>query len=499
MAIMNGLTPVRGRLGGTGFRQQTVRTGRSGSGTYRRRTVAFQIQETVANPNTRGQQRQRGAFALIVALGSALNSTGILPNYYPSGTGLGNFQKFVSDNVLTIANGGAIVQNPDDAGDNYVDFRQLKVTRGSVTIPTEVFSAPELDDDCQCGRKIAWSFDGTQGWPSPQNWKLVLVGIKLDNTGAIEDVVQSQACASLDQCLATVTLPKCDCCKTYWYAFFTDLSTGYNTASTYLGTCDTVVPVYDPLTSCATCITVAGRNSDFLPPSDDPINCGDEVYDMTKVFFNGNSRFQATPGPSFTPVNVCPDCPDYKFTLDLITDQTIFELTVFVKPVDPDNVYTFSGIPGSLTIPSTVASIDEVKALFSAFLSGSGYFVGDVTYNDVTQRYFVRIWAEADSLLTFNGSQVDLEEEGATGIIPSLSNGDTLVNILMTRIQPEPQLELYNGSYANLPGVIQSSAETVSVVLESAVEGCGRTLEFQYVSGRGQRSGYIITTDIMAT
>lgn len=497
MAIMNGLTPVRGRLGGTGFRQQTVRTGRSGSGTYRRRTVAFQIQETVANPNTRGQQRQRGAFALIVALGSALNSTGILPNYYPSGTGLGNFQKFVSDNVLTIANGGAIVQNPDDAGDNYVDFRQLKVTRGSVTIPTEVFSAPELDDDCQCGRKIAWSFDGTQGWPSPQNWKLVLVGIKLDNTGAIEDVVQSQACASLDQCLATVTLPKCDCCKTYWYAFFTDLSTGYNTASTYLGTCDTVVPVYDPLTSCATCITVAGRNSDFLPPSDDPINCGDEVYDMTKVFFNGNSRFQATPGPSFTPVNVCPDCPDYKVSLEQITVQDIFYLDVDVNVGGDDNVYTFTGIP-SLTIPATGLSIDAVKDLFVAHFAGTGYWVQTVSLA-APGVYTVIVWCELDSAITYNAVAITREFTDQTGIIPSLSNGDTLVNILITDIESDPSVELYNGSYANLPGVIQSSAETVSVVLESAVEGCGRTLEFQYVSGRGQRSGYIITTDIMAT
>ena len=487
MAIMNGLTPMRCRLGGTGFRQQTVRTGRAGSGTYRRRTVAFQIQETVANPNTRGQQRQRGAFALIVALGSALNSTGILPNFYPSGTGLGNFQKFVSDNVLTIANGGAIVQNPDDAGDNYVDFRQLKVTRGSVTIPTEVFSAPELDDDCACGRKIAWSFDATQGWPSPQNWKLVLVGIKLDNTGAIEDVVQSQACSSLDQCLATVTLPKCDCCKTYWYAFFTDLSTGYNTASTYLGTCDTVVPVYDPLTSCATCITIAGRESDFLPPSDDPINCGDEVYDMTKVFFNGNSRFQATPGPSFTPVNVCPDCPDYKVSLEQITGQDGFLVTTS----DPTNVIEFGGVAGSLTFPSAGQTVDTVRDLVTSFLSGSGYFLVSVDLV-APDLYNMVIWGETGSTITYNGTPSLPRPVTTAGIIPTISNGDTLTNVLITDVESDPSVELYNGPYSGLPGVIATDAQTISVTLTSAVEGCNRQVTLQYVDGRGQRSGFIV-------
>jgi hypothetical protein len=329
MAIMNGLTPVRGRLGSTGFRQQTVRTGRAGSGTYRRRTVAFPIQETVTNPNAPGQQRQRTSFALVVALGSALNAKGILPNFYPSGSGLGNFQKFVSDNVLTLGAGGSIVQNPNNSADVYVDFRYLKITRGSITVPIEVYQGNAADTDCDCSRTLAWSFDATQGWPTPySDWKLLLVGIKIDSTGAIEDIVQSQPCATIDQCLATVTLPKCDCCKTYWYGFFVNPVTGYNTASVYLGTCENTdqLPVYDP-ENCLTCNVIATDLIPFTPPSEMPEKCGDEKVDMASVFFNGGSNFANIPGPDFSPVVGCVVLvPDFSPTLLTFTDQPTYSI-----------------------------------------------------------------------------------------------------------------------------------------------------------------------------
>lgn len=338
MAIMQGLTPVRGRLGGTGFRQQTVRTGRAGSGTYRRRTVAFQIQETPTNPNAPGQQRQRTSFALIVALGSALNAKGILPNFYPSGSGLGNFQKFVSDNVLTLGAGGAIVQNPNNPADVYVDFRYLRITRGSITVPVEVYQGDVADTDCDCTRKLAWGFDATQGWPTPySDWKLLLVGVKIDSTGAIEDIVQSQPCATIDQCVASVTLPKCDCCKTYWYAFFVNPVTGYNTASVYVGTCEgsADLPVYDA-TTCLACNVIAQDLIPFAPPSEIPDSCGDEAVDMSTVFFNGGSNFANIAGPAFNPVIGCAvgDCVDCQPQIASIPNDAPFE---FVLNMDPAN------------------------------------------------------------------------------------------------------------------------------------------------------------------
>ena len=77
MAVVKGMNFTRGRLGDIGFRQQVVKDGNG----YRRRTVAFQIPESVSNPNTPGQVRQRTRFRLIQSLGSALARKSILYNF----------------------------------------------------------------------------------------------------------------------------------------------------------------------------------------------------------------------------------------------------------------------------------------------------------------------------------------------------------------------------------------------------------------------------------
>lgn len=502
MAIMQGLTPVRGRLGGTGFRQQTVRTGRPGSGTYRRRTVAFQIQETVTNPNAPGQQRQRSAFALTVALGSALNAKGILPNFYPSGTGLGNFQKFVSDNVLTLAQGGSIVQNPNSPADVYVDFRYLRVARGSITVPIEVFQGPSPDSDCDCTRQLAWSFDATQGWPTPySDWKLLLIGIKIDSTGAIEDIVQSQPCATIDQCVASVTLPKCDCCKTYWYGFFVNAFSGYNTSSVYLGTCENSdqLPVYDP-ENCLTCNVLATDLVPFTPPSEMPVNCGDEAVDMTNVYFNGGSNFANIAGPMFNPVVGCPvDCPDCDPLPALFSNQLQYTYSLAMDPaVDSPQVVLIADSFGTTVFDQVFNNYngtdvdsqikDNIAEQFKAFLP-AGYTLSSLTSGPDFKFDFV-VSVPTGATVSFDGTIDDPTASNVSGLALTFGSLDGVDSITVNGSEDGA---IFSGAAKTAPTswVLEGTNNTIEVGVISAT--CSRKFVYTLSNGTYLLTNIIIT------
>ena len=166
MAIVKSMNFVRGRLGNTAFRQQVVK---EGSG-YRRRTVAFLLPESVSNPRTPGQVRQRTRFRLVQALGSALARKSILYNFYQA-TGISGYNAFIRDNIS-----GAIVGT--DGGDVYVDFRKLAVTKGDFGKKVKTYKSDLKTDDCHTAKKLAWNYDWTC---DPQGtYALNLIGIKID-------------------------------------------------------------------------------------------------------------------------------------------------------------------------------------------------------------------------------------------------------------------------------------------------------------------------------
>ncbi len=279
MAVVKGMNFTRGRLGNIGFRQQVVK---EGNGNYRRRTVAFQLPETVSNPRTLGQVRQRTKFKMIQAIGSALSAKGITYHFYRSGRGISGYNAFIRDGLAS-----AIVEAPD--GTPYVDWKKLQVTNGDFYKKMKPYQTQTLEgDDCHCARLLTWDFDWTCD-PDGNAFALNLIGIKVDEEGAIEDVVCVQPRVPLSACHAEVLLPQCDCCKTYWYAYFVDPYTGYFSSSTYVGTCDCTLPVYEG--ECGTCVPPPAPPS-FTPPTECPVHCGDgtEAVNRADIVYTGLSK-----------------------------------------------------------------------------------------------------------------------------------------------------------------------------------------------------------------
>ncbi len=279
MAVVKGMNFTRGKLGDIGFRQQMVK---EGNGNYRRRTVAFKLPETVSNPRTLGQVRQRTKFKMIQAIGSALSAKGITYSFYRSGRGISGYNAFIRDGIAS-----AIVEAPD--GTPYVDWKKLQVTNGDFYKKMKPYQAQTLlGDDCNCARLLTWNYDWTCD-PDGNAYALNLIGVKVDEEGAIEDVVCVQPRIPLSACHAEVLLPQCDCCKTYWYAFFVDPYTGYFSSSEYIGTCDCSLPVYEG--ECGTCVTPPPAPS-FTPPSECPTHCGDGTNEVnrTEIVYTGLSK-----------------------------------------------------------------------------------------------------------------------------------------------------------------------------------------------------------------
>ena len=214
MAVVKHMNFKRGRLGDIGFRQQITS---DGNGSYSRKTVAFTIPEAVSNPRSPGQVMQRTKFRLIQALATVLTSVNILRNFYNSPSGLSGYNAFIRDNLAKAID--------TSTGVPFVDFRKLQVTFGDFYTPVSKY-APEQeseDPDCNCRVKLAWNYDWTEDPVGA--YALVCIGIKIDEEGAVEGVELVQSRTPMRACTAEIDLPDCNCCKTYWYAYFVDPTT----------------------------------------------------------------------------------------------------------------------------------------------------------------------------------------------------------------------------------------------------------------------------------
>jgi hypothetical protein len=270
-AVMRGMNFQRGRLGNTGFRRQYVS---DGNGNYKRETIAFTLPES--NPsNTVLQQNQRTKFRTLAVLGGLLSRQGILRRFYYSGLGISGYNAFIRDNLQR----EAAIQCED--GNSYIDWPKLLIAIGFspkklVPYKSGLIEGVDYDPSCKYPLHLRWSNKTTKK-AERGNWALVLVGIQIREDGSAEEICLLQPGATLNNCYADVLLDKCDCCKTYWFAFFTNTYTGENTTSVYLGAdASTFVnlPDYDPSTCCFNC-----EEDIIIPeicniPSDEPEFCG---------------------------------------------------------------------------------------------------------------------------------------------------------------------------------------------------------------------------------
>ena len=111
--------------------------------------------------------------------------------------------------------------------------------------------------------------------PNAANMTLWVVGIKVNVQGEFDTPELINTGIPMTACTGVATLPKCDCCKIYYYGFFQNNDTFEVTDSVYLGTCSCKLENYDP--TCLTCV---------LPPEAEtvvidecPVYCGGEIGD----------------------------------------------------------------------------------------------------------------------------------------------------------------------------------------------------------------------------
>jgi len=290
-AVMRGMNFVRGRLGNTGFRRQYVSDGNGG---YSRQTVAFTMPETNAS-NTVLQQNQRSKFRQLAVLGGMLNRCGILRRFYYSGLGISGYNAFIRDNIRRDA---AI---KCDDGKTYIDWPKLLIAIGLprqiVPYKSELVTGTDYDPSCKVPIHLRWSNKSSKN-DDKGDWSLVLVGVPIKEDGSAEEICFVQPGATLETCYADVLLEKCDCCKTYWFAFFANTYTGENTTSIYLGadasTFDTL-PSYDPNTCCFNCEEEIVVDANCELPSDEPEFCGcghDDVdVEASEIVFTGENNY----------------------------------------------------------------------------------------------------------------------------------------------------------------------------------------------------------------
>lgn len=292
MAVVKGMRFVRGKLGDVGFRQQFVKDGKGG---YKKQTVAFQLPEGNTS-NSVGQARQRSRFRLIQALATMLSQKGLLRALYRSVTGLSGYAAFIGYNVKE-----AIVES---AGDFFVNFPKLRVANGDWSKEIQVFGSDlEPDDDCGFSRKLVWNYETLNDPANAHDYYLVIQGIKVNEEGAVEDTFLEQPLHRMTECMADVILKECDCCKTYYYAYFVNPLTGYVTTSNYIGTADTAVPSLADSDCCFVC-DVFENPIRSTPPSEDIAQCcGGIEVDKNNIIFNGTlahgSRGNVVSDPRF--------------------------------------------------------------------------------------------------------------------------------------------------------------------------------------------------------
>lgn len=291
MARTRNLGFVKGQLGDIGFRQGYV----TENGVSKKATIAFQVQRNVANPRTAGQTKQRTAFSLVRGLASLLLA--FLRIYFTSTINTSNaYTAFISKNLKNAIH--------VSEGVPFIDFAKLVVTNGSFKARRMKVWAPieAVPDDCNCGKTVTWDYDWKEGIYGDQ-WNLAYVGVSVDENGQVDDYRHVVTEVTYGECGATLFLPECGCCKTYYYAFFVNTESGEASDSHYIGTCETEHDVYDP-TQCAICILDPVKADQALPPSEDVHNCDAEAVDKDTIVYTGDALilgkrgFESKPTPN---------------------------------------------------------------------------------------------------------------------------------------------------------------------------------------------------------
>lgn len=466
MAIMNGMSFVRGRLGGTGFRQQYVSDGSNG---YRKRTVAFLIPETNSS-NTVRQQNQRSRFRLLAVLGGLLNRCGIINSFYYSGLGISGYNAFVRDNLTN----EAVIQCD---GANRIDWRKMIIALGArikqiLPFQSTLVAGTDYDESCQSAIKLKWSCAGICEKDEKDDWGLFLVGIKITEDGTAEDAITLQPGQTLGSCEADLVLPKCDCCKTYWFAFFVNPYIGENTTSVYLGADASTFadnPIYDEVTCCIPCECDDEETpAEACTMDEHPENCGcgheDSEVDNADIVFTGERNFYTGRSSTRRVVTVLPPGIEEEDetepqALDSDGDGLSDEDEINVHGTDPNNPDTDGGgvSDGDEVAASTNpndAADDSPALLRCTYKSGNTPLVynttvnysyngleiggtqitaGPIQYSDGENGIpaaYVEIKASIISILEDQGYTVDTVGiiEGNTGSGTDMGVGITLIN-----------------------------------------------------------------------
>jgi hypothetical protein len=292
MAVLRGNRIVKGKLGDVGHRQQFVK---EPNGSYKKRTVAYQLPVNVTQTDSVLQDNQRSKFKLIQALSQALTTKGFTRTLYRSGIGIGGYQAFIRDNIKAVVG---------STGNWFLDFSQVRLSIGD--FKNEIKSSRPLDKwltdesgidvNCQTAMGLCWSHDAN-AHPDAVDYQLLLVGVKVNEDGSLDDIITHQPLANMSECNCQTLLPLCGCCKTYWYAMFVNPNTGRFSSSTYLGS-DAVIdqlPEYNSECCCATCDPVAPVVK-IAPPSEVPVTCcGTEEHNPNRGFitFSGENTVVA--------------------------------------------------------------------------------------------------------------------------------------------------------------------------------------------------------------
>lgn len=496
MARVKFMNFTTGQLGDVGFRQQTVR---KEDGSLGRATIAYQIQRTNSS-NSPLQSAQRSRFRFAQVLGSALTAKAIINNFFRNSDGLRGFQAFISRNLRN----GAIINK---GGTPYVDWRKLIVSTGKdqeKIVRPYLSTVPQVQqegDDCSCFVKLAWSYDWTCDVPNPDDYALYLVGIKIDPTGALEDVVCVQPRVPMSACMTDVALPDCDCCKTYWYAFFVDPINGRWTQSNYIGTCDqSCLEEYDE--SCAICNQRPVLEEEIFMMDECPVHCGtsgDLQVDKSKIIFNGDNNISLGDNPD-RPIPIFTACPNYLAKVDVTTEYTgeftfsfneeanassynefYFLLADGTKVEIDRSVLNLQGEVngGTVTIPG-VDNSDNLKAAIEAVLGGTA----TVTLNDIEIQEYTISYTGEYNIASFNLANDDSSLDTSIAITTTTASYlDILVNPadLLHRvvITGDASGELYKGNETSIRVDAPTALDaTLTVEIISTDEQCHRTLTF---------------------
>lgn len=497
MAIMRGGRIVRGKLGDTGHRQQFVK---ESDGSYRKRTVAFLLPESNTS-NSPLQARQRTRFALISALASAFAKNGLLRTFYRTIRGLSGYNGFTRDALNT-----AVVESN---GEFFVNWPKLRAANGDFAHDIQVFQSDIPAASLAAGevaRKLAWNYEALNAPEDAHDYLLMIYAVKINEDGSIEGVDLVQPLHRMTECSADVILKDCNCCKTFFYGFFANPTTGYFSTSSYLGSTETALAEIDP--NCFVCDVYVPENAPVIPSEEIDQCCGKEGVDKASIVFNGTTDYSAYGRPLGTPQLIIPgDEPvTPPATICVTHPATLNQSGLYATSVTPsakidpttDAVVITYGSFKETFVLADYADVQELQAAINAAASGSAFNVSDIT-GDLTN--FVIDFGTTETSfippvdvvvnIERNGTQVsnDAGKWSLFATIVTLEYAD-LAQISQQTVTVDATTA-YSGdnsvlSHTITPGSNAAVPRDITAVLENSEADCpNETVTYSYNAGTG--------------